>query len=214
MAELAWQYDYFDLVGVGGRIVRRPLVPLSIGRVERGERSEFTLGLIDSGAEYTLADWTLADELGLDPTAEVEDDVVRIAVGGRAHDVHLAQVQLSLYAAPAIGGDPRSESWLADVGFIRDWPAQSSRCSSVTRVLRPMAGALRSTRTQLHRCVVPRGIASVTIPVRGVRRRRSPGHGRSPRRDRCSASRQPTDRVLLASPPGTSSSPSPARRSP
>ncbi len=123
MAELAWQYDYFDLVGVGGRIVRRPLVPLSIGRVERGERSEFTLGLIDSGAEYTLADWTLADELGLDPTAEVEDDVVRIAVGGRAHDVHLAQVELSLYAAPAIGGDPRSESWLADVGFIRDWPA-------------------------------------------------------------------------------------------
>jgi len=44
LAELAWQYDYFDLVGVGGRIVRRPLVPLSIGRVERGERSEFTLG--------------------------------------------------------------------------------------------------------------------------------------------------------------------------
>ncbi len=65
----------------------------------------------------------MADELGLDPTAEVEDDVVRIAVGGRAHDVHLAQVELSLYAAPAIGGDPRSESWLADVGFIRDWPA-------------------------------------------------------------------------------------------
>ncbi len=123
MADIDWRFDYFDLIGVRGRIVRRPLVPLSIGTIESDERSQVTLGLIDSGAEYTLADWDLADELGLDPAADDDDEIVRIAVGGRAHDVHLAQVELSLYAAPVIDGSEQHESWITDVGFIREWPA-------------------------------------------------------------------------------------------
>ena len=82
LADIRWQYDYFDLVGVGGRIIRRPLVPVSIGRVGCERRTEVTFGLIDSGAEFTLADWGLADELELDPTTS-EDEIVRIAVGGR-----------------------------------------------------------------------------------------------------------------------------------
>lgn len=119
MADIRWQYDYFDLVGVGGRIIRRPLVPLSIGRVGR---EQLTLGLIDSGAEFTLADWGLADELELDPTTS-EDEIVRIAVGGRAHDVHLAQVELSLLEPPVLGEIGQHVTWLADVGFILEWPA-------------------------------------------------------------------------------------------
>jgi hypothetical protein len=37
-------------------------VPVAIGKVGREQRTEVTLGLIDSGAEFTLADWGLADE--------------------------------------------------------------------------------------------------------------------------------------------------------
>lgn len=122
MADIRWQYDYFDLVGVAGRIIRRPLVPVSIGRVGGEQRTEVTFGLIDSGAEFTLADWGLADELELDPTT-TEDEIVRIAVGGRAHDVHLAQVELSLLEPPMLGEDAQHVTWLADVGFIREWPA-------------------------------------------------------------------------------------------
>ncbi len=57
LADIRWQYDYFHLVGIGGQIIRRPLVPVSIGRVGREQRTEVTLGLIDSGAEFTLAGW-------------------------------------------------------------------------------------------------------------------------------------------------------------
>jgi hypothetical protein len=102
LADIRWRYDYFDLVGVGGRIIRRPLVPLSIGTAGGEHRTEVTLGLIDSGAEFTLADWDLADELSLDPTTS-EDEIVKIAVGGRSHDVHLAQVELSLFESPVLG---------------------------------------------------------------------------------------------------------------
>ena len=55
LADIRWQYDYFDLVGVGGRIIRRSLVPVSIGRVGCERRTEVTFGLIDSGAEFTLS---------------------------------------------------------------------------------------------------------------------------------------------------------------
>ena len=78
--------------------------------------------MIDSGAEFTLADWSLADELEHDPTTS-EDEIVRIAVGGRVHDVHLDQVELTLFEAPVLGESGREVTWLADVGFVRDWPA-------------------------------------------------------------------------------------------
>ena len=123
MADINWRYDYFDLVGVGGRIVRRPLVPLSFGTISQATRTQVTLGLVDSGAEFTLADGGLTDELELDPTSTSDDEVVRIAVGGRSHDVHLAQVELSLFAAPMVDDDGERVSWFADVGFIREWPA-------------------------------------------------------------------------------------------
>lgn len=94
MADIRWHYDYFDLVGVGGRIIRPPLVSLAIGTAG-GHRPEVTLGLIDSGAEFTLADWGLADDLSLDPTTRSCG-----SPWADSHGVHLAQVELTLLESP------------------------------------------------------------------------------------------------------------------
>ena len=98
LADINWRYDYFDLVGVGGRIVRRPLVPLSFGTISQADAyaGDSRAGRLRCGVHTRR--WGLTDELELDPTSTSDDEVVRIAVGGRSHDVHLAQVELSLFA--------------------------------------------------------------------------------------------------------------------
>jgi hypothetical protein len=86
LADIRWQYDSFDFVGVGGRTIRRPLVPVSIGRVGCEQRTQVTFGPIDSGADFALADWGLADELELEPTTSEEEIVTDELVGAGAPD--------------------------------------------------------------------------------------------------------------------------------
>ncbi len=62
LAERVWRYDYIDIAEVRGSLTPRPLVPLSISAPLHRQPGALLFALADSGAEYSLADWSLADE--------------------------------------------------------------------------------------------------------------------------------------------------------
>ena len=68
MAEGLWVYDYLDLAELPGVSTPRPLVPVSLRAPLADSDGPLVSGLVDSGSEYSLADWRLADDVGLDPT--------------------------------------------------------------------------------------------------------------------------------------------------
>ena len=122
MADALWRYDYLDLAELSGVSIPRPIVPISL-RVPFGADSGVVApGLVDSGSEYTLADWRLADDAGLDPTAP-DDEVVRLRIGGSTVAVHLCQIELTLHHAAGPEAVDEERRWYGDVGFVGEWPA-------------------------------------------------------------------------------------------
>jgi hypothetical protein len=122
LADHVWRYDYIDIAEVHGSLTPRPLVPLSISAPLHGQAGGLIFALADSGAEYSLADWSVADEIGVDPTAP-SDEVVRLRIGGSTVDVHLCHVELTMYRAPGLDDASDTRSWYGDIGFVQNWPA-------------------------------------------------------------------------------------------
>jgi hypothetical protein len=122
LAERAWRYDYIDIAEVRGSVTPRPLVPISISAPVLGQSGALLFALADSGAEYSLADWSLAEEIGIDPTTP-SDEVVRLKIGGSTVDVHLCHVELTMYRAPGLDDPSDTRSWYGDIGFVKNWPA-------------------------------------------------------------------------------------------
>jgi hypothetical protein len=117
-----WRYDYLDLAELPGAPTPRPLVPVSLRVPLADDDGPLASGLVDSGSEYTIAHWRLADDAGLDPTAP-SDEIVLLRIGGSTVAVHLCHVELTLHHSPTAESGDEERRWYGDVGSVREWPA-------------------------------------------------------------------------------------------
>jgi hypothetical protein len=120
---MRWLYEFqAEAESRRDRLVMRPLVPVSLGD---GAATPPMMGLVDTGAEHTLAAGWIADLIGVDLAAC--DDRLRLGIGGAVVDVAFVEVNVRLHAAN------RS---------VPHWPADDSRL----RVARQCHGLRRQLR--------------------------------------------------------------------
>jgi hypothetical protein len=116
-----WVYPYSeDLVSgsrhVDNRIVLRPVVPITlVGQDEDHEARVW--GIVDSGAERTLAAPGLARQIGVNPDPNRR---IHLGIGGDTRAVRFADVTLRLRPSEDAGPDDSVE-WRTEVGFIEQW---------------------------------------------------------------------------------------------
>jgi hypothetical protein len=110
---MRWLYEFqAEAESRRDRLVMRPLVPVSLGD---GSATPPLMGLVDTGAEHTLAAGWIADLIGVG-LAGCEDRL-RLGIGGSVVDVAFVEVNVRLHA-PA-GAD--TFEWRADVGLVDAW---------------------------------------------------------------------------------------------
>jgi hypothetical protein len=112
-----WLYPF---VGDGprrGSLLLRPIVPVTLIGAETSTRA---FGLVDTGAEHTLAAPWLANDVGI--SADDAHDELDLGIGGAVVRVRFVHLRLRLHRHASEDDDDIIE-WESEIGLVDRWIA-------------------------------------------------------------------------------------------